>query len=401
MTDRFKLGFQSPKDFWFGKDLARCFFLAAFAGILGVCNSAGIHADEIRFERNSKERVLKGEIVVESQDGGVLFKTPDGKLWLIQPGELRDTKKDGKTPENLDSEQLGEAVLKDLPDGFRVYTTTHYVICYNTSKAYAKWIGSLYERLYRGYLGYWNNKRKWELKEPGAPLAIILFKDKAEYKRFVERELGEAADSMVAYYNLLTNRVAMYDLTGLADATDTQIARFVRQDSAYSMVATIVHEGTHQLVFNTGLQTRLADTPLWVNEGLAMYFETPDTSSSNGWRGIGIINRPRLIQLRRNMSQNKWIRLADLIGDDRPFQNTESSTSAYSAAWALNYYLFKKYPKQYVTYLQKLGEGRPLVYEADEEKMRKQRLELFEKHIGKDIADIEKDFYKYVRYRIK
>ena len=59
-------------------------------------------------------------------------------------------------------------------------------------------------------------------------------------------------------------------------------------------VSTIVHEATHQIAFNSGLHQRLSDCPKWFSEGVAMYCETPDLKSSEGWAGIGAVNRNRL-----------------------------------------------------------------------------------------------------------
>ena len=44
-------------------------------------------------------------------------------------------------------------------------------------------------------------------------------------------------------------------------------------------MATIVHEATHQIAFNCGMQQRYADIPLWLCEGMAVYFEAPDLAS--------------------------------------------------------------------------------------------------------------------------
>ena len=63
---------------------------------------------------------------------------------------------------------------------------------------------------------------------------------------------------------------------------------------AEQSVATIIHEATHQIAFNSGLQTRFADVPLWVSEGMAVFFETPDLQSAKGWRTIGAVNTTRL-----------------------------------------------------------------------------------------------------------
>src|SRR5690349_23883131 len=83
------------------------------------------------------------------------------------------------------------------------------------------------------------------------------------------------------YYSARTNRVALYDLS--ADETAGPLGDAASRDEVTrrlskfpSSVATVVHEAVHQLAFNTGLQVRYADNPMWVSEGLAMYFETPD-----------------------------------------------------------------------------------------------------------------------------
>ena len=48
-----------------------------------------------------------------------------------------------------------------------------------------------------------------------------------------------------------------------------------------------VNSGLFPVLDNTGLQTRYADNPFWVSEGLAVFFETPDLRSKNGWNAIG------------------------------------------------------------------------------------------------------------------
>ena len=77
------------------------------------------------------------------------------------------------------------------------------------------------------------------------------------------------------------------------------------------MVATIIHEATHQLAFNRGLQARFADVPLWVSEGIALYFETPDLRNSRGWQTVGAVNRVRLDRFRQYLTtgrRGRWSR---------------------------------------------------------------------------------------------
>src|SRR5213076_2929676 len=97
-------------------------------------------------------------------------------------------------------------------------------------------------------------------------------------------------------YSIQSNRIVLYDLTAGPDSrpakTLDDITRKIGQ-SPFN-VATVVHEATHQIAFNSGLHTRQADNPLWLTEGMAMYFETPDLSSKSGWKTVGVLNDLRL-----------------------------------------------------------------------------------------------------------
>ena len=169
----------------------------------------------------------------------------------------------------------------------------------------------MYERLYTAFTNYWTH-RGFKLHDPELPLVVLVFPDQSSYAKQGRAELGDAATSIIGYYSLKTNRVTMYDLTGvdaLRRAGDrrgsaAQINQMLARPEAEAMVATIVHEATHQIAFNCGLQVRFADVPLWVSEGIAVYFETPDLSSAQGLAGIGEVNRPRLERFREYLAKS-------------------------------------------------------------------------------------------------
>ncbi len=83
---------------------------------------------------------------------------------------------------------MAERLLAELPAGFRVHTTPHYVVCYNTSRTYAQWTSSLLERLYKAFTNYWENQG-FELREPEFPLPVLVFNDRETYDRFSRDEL--------------------------------------------------------------------------------------------------------------------------------------------------------------------------------------------------------------------
>ena len=345
-------------------------------------------------KRDSVEQELVGRIVVKAQDGGVLFETRDAALWTVPPEEQVRLSADAETFAPLADDELTQTLLKQLPAGFETVTTKHYVICFNTSRAYAQWCGSLFERLYQAFTNYWSS-RGFKLTEPEHPLVAIVFADSTSYKRFAQAELGAAVDSIIGYYSLKTNRMTMYDLTGTAGmagdrGSAAQITRTLSQPAAAKTVATIVHEATHQIAFNCGLHRRYADIPLWLSEGLAVYFETPDLDGAKGWRTIGKVNQPRLALFRLYGRTRPADSLQTLIRDDVRMRDGKLAPDAYAEAWALNYFLINAKAKQYQTYVQGLAEKKPLVWDEPEE-----RLAAFRAAFG-DLETLDREFLRYV-----
>jgi hypothetical protein len=371
--------------------------LFGLAAWLSIASDA--HALEyVTFRRDGKESQVSGRLIVKATDGGVMLMSADGQLWTVEAQELVSQRTDENPFVPYTAAQAGDAMLAELPAGFEVYTTAHYVICHNTSRAYAQWCGALFERLYGGFINFWARKG-FELHEPALPLVCVVFADEASYARFSKTELGDSTKSIVAYYSLRTNRVTMFDLTGVESlrrpndrrGLSAQINQMLARPEAERMVATTIHEATHQIAFNCGLQTRFADIPLWVSEGVAMYFEAPDLSSAQGWKTIGEINRPRLRGLRDYAARRPTNSLHSLIVDDKRLRDPRQAVDAYAEAWALNYFLIRQKPKQYVAYLKGLAAKGPLVWDEPEE-----RLEEFKAAFG-DLEKLDAEFVRHMQ----
>ncbi len=369
---------------------------------LATCLSAFLLADvvsamdKVTFERDKKVVTVEGEVVYEGAKGGILFRTRDGKLWMLEADEVKSKESDDKPFKGMTNEEMKAELLGEFPEGFKVHRTTHYVICYNTSTEYAKWLGGLYERVYRAFTNYWTG-HGFKLEEPRTPLVIALFKTEANYKSYAKKVLGVEPSGMIAYYNLLSNRVAMYDLTGLDQIRGVKgtgykrLQAILNHPAAAGQVATIVHEATHQIAFNTGLQTRFADWPFWVSEGMAMYFESPNLRSSRGWSGIGRVNSLRLPMFGDFLLERPANSLETLISDNTRFRDPKQIGVAYAEAWALNYFLTKKKRKAYFEYFKMLSKKPPLA-EDDPEK----RLKEFKQYFG-DLEQLDKEFLAYMK----
>src|SRR4051812_40417576 len=356
-------------------------------------------AESVTFLLKGKKQTVRGRTVVDAADGGVLFEGVDGVLWLIERNELQGREKLAKPFKPLAPVELSEQILAELPAGFRTYTTPHYVVCYNTSRAYAQWTGSLLERLFKAFTNYWQHQG-FDLHEPEFPLGVVVFADRSSYDQASHEDLPAGPGNIVGFYSLGSNRVNMFDLTGsevVSKQTGAaanrrgsmrEINQMLSQPAATPLVATVVHEATHQIAFNCGMQTRFADIPLWLCEGMAVYFEAPDLASRSGWQGIGRVNYPRLEKFRANLASWHDGSIEEMLRDSKRFRDPRTALDAYADAWALNYYLIKYQPKAYTAFLKDLAEKRPLIDDDP-----KHRLTEFRKHFG-DPRRLEQDFLK-------
>lgn len=343
--------------------------------VLWLAATPAFAVEKITFtDKQGERQMVAGKVEVEAQDGGVLLLADDGRLWTIQPEQVIERTTDSTPFAPIDSAEMQRRLLAEMPRGFQIHTTAHYVLCHNTSDRYVQWVGSLFEQLHRGFYAYWKNQG-WDLPEAEFPLVGLVFADRESFQQYAKDELGNAVAGVIGYYNLETNRMTTYNMP-----------------NAERNVATIIHEATHQLAYNSGLQKRFADNPMWVSEGLAVFFEAPDFNSPRGWRTIGRTNIVNLQRFHRYLRNRPEDSLMTLLSDDSRFRRGATTTDAYAEAWALNYFLLKTRRNEYVEYLQRLSKGERLQACSPRD-----RLEMFEDAIGMTLEDLEPQFLSFMR----
>jgi len=354
---------------------------------------AHLFADTVVILEGSQERTLEGEILLEAQDQSMLFQKRGGELLILAADQIKSKLESEIPTVPLTADEIAANLLKELPGDFKIKQTQHYVIAYQTEDDYAKWISTLYEKkLYKAYGTFSKKLLKLEPKEPQYPLVAIVFGSKPEYERYIfkqklQADLGDAP----AFYNQMSNRVIMYDLTfdlGDGNGPKRKLREILSRKEAIPMVATVVHEATHQLMHNRGLQTRMADRPLWINEGLAIYFEAPNRK---GWSRPGQTHHGRLECFRDYLAKSRPVNsIESLVANDQRFSGP-GVLQAYAESWALVHFLSKAMPDKLASYLESSA-AQPLCRSYSNE----ERLTEFEKHFG-DRKQLEKRFIKYIR----
>jgi hypothetical protein len=366
--------------------------LLAAAGVLaaGPAASAEEPADRARLELRvgGTTSTVDAAIVVEAADGGMLLELDDQRYRLVPPGGVAARRAAPPRAAAESPRAFGQRVLAELPAGFSLLTTRHYVVCFDTSRDYAQWCAALFERLHETFGNFWS-QAGLEIVDPPRPLVVVIFADRAAYERHAAGDLGAAADRVVGYYNLMSNRVTTFDLTGTdglaAGATRPggAAAEIMASPAAAGLVSTLVHEATHQMAFNCGMHRRLAPVPLWVSEGIATYFETPDLAADRGWRGVGAPNRSRLDQFLAGYREGD---IAAIVAADDRFRDADRPLDAYAAAWALTRHLTESKKAAFIAYLRDQAAKQPLAEESAPDRTR-----AFEAAFGGSVAALEKD----------
>jgi hypothetical protein len=369
--------------------------LLALILVLGQCANAAA-LERVLVNSDGREQKLTGKVVIEDSAGSMLLETDEGALWPLQADTILQRESDTEPMVPLNKEQLAQRLLQEMGPGFQVHESKHYVVVFNTTRVYAKWCSSLLEKLQKSFLYFWK-KRGAKVQPPTHPLAVLIFNNKASYIAHATPELGRSAGNAIGYYSLQTNRIVMYDLTGsqamLRESTKRgslkDITALVRHPRAEPLVATIIHEATHQIAYNCGLQTRFVDNPVWLSEGMAAYFETPDLASNRMWTGTDKVNPDRWNRFRKNVGNGTAANLKTLIADDQRLRNSRTAVDGYAEAWAWNYFLIKWHSKKYTQYLQAIAE-KPLLVQDD----RTTRLTEFQEHFGNNLQQLEAEFFR-------
>jgi len=142
---------------------------------------------------------------------------------------------------------------------------------------------------------------------------------------------------------------------------------------------------------NTGLFPRHVDTPRWIHEGLACYFENP---SDGTWAGIGAVSGRRLESYRTLSSRDRVHSNLNFIIRDEIFDLAASNAGtdfAYGQAWALTHFMIETHLKEFVGYYRVLGDLPPDV------SLNPELLQaLFARVCGSDIVSLDGEWRQYM-----
>ncbi len=259
---------------------------------------------------------------------GAAFGCADG---LIQPGIAAGD--DNLSPQQQAAQEFERARTRVRAVTRRpvlTLTSEQYQAIGDATEPFMKLTLDDCENLAREYLAYYQ-AHGFDVKRPPRRLTLVVFRDERPYLDFGRRFASGVSAYTWGFYSKLENWLVLFDFRNVP---------LNERGAGHKNVTTLVHEGTHQLTFNTGLLTRQCDAPRAVVEGIALYGEI---STLHGPPVPGQINAARLDDLAHIQRRRKWISATDLLTDDNAaFGNTlDHSLLAYAEGWLLVYYLMQ------------------------------------------------------------
>lgn len=341
-------------------------------------------------EASPKE--LSGRILIEAQDGGVLLEERNGRIRQLTPAMI-ESKANTSIPFSVMTEiELGDDLLSQVSTGFEIHQTDHYVICSNSAEEYSEVVGKLLEKVFEQYFKFMT-EQNIVVHPPAGKLPVIILQSEVEFKEFAAAQHPETSfEDTPGYYSLRENQVLLRDLIRDRSLRSATAIRKRLADQPLQ-VATMVHEAIHQLSFNTGLQIRMADNPVWLSEGLALYFEPIAPRSANLWTRPGLVSsRHHPVFVRHSENGMTKIPFRDLMSVDKAFLTPDSVATAYAESWGLISYLFRQQKEGMQKYLTKISLRKPLQRVSPEE-----RVAEFQDAFGKSPDEIERETVSFVR----
>jgi hypothetical protein len=369
-----------------------------------ACSAAVVVADEITFrDPLLGQRTMEVNVVGQTDLGDLLIESRDSRQWTVRKGDVVSYQRSARPVSLWSREELVGSLSGEFSSEFHQLETKNYIVIYSTSEAFAKDAGKLFERIKSVFENYLRKQLGFEPTALRQPMVAVIFGSQEEYVERLQAKLGPAARQTGGVYIPQENRLYLFDMLGGRDAEWFRRASSASKKSVEEIallletdtVSTVIHEGVHQVAYNTGFHDRHVCQPIWLVEGLATLLEVPDLDAKHRWAGVGQINWDRAEELKRHWGVVSGERLEQLISKDDSFRTAGASNLGYAQAWGLTYFLTKTRKESYCDYVHRINRRPKMVEYSAEDRLRD-----FEASFGQHPARMEPEFKRYLEKNV-
>ena len=234
----------------------------------------------------------------------------------------------------------------------------------------------LFEQSHRAFVTYMS-RRGVKIRKGRFPMIAVVYPDQPTmYSAF--ETLNIDVSRVSGLYSGDSNRVMTHD-----------------GGRSASIAATVRHEAAHQSAFNTGVHSRVNDTPRWITEGIGQMFEPAAMTTSNGGSNLSDrVNRESLRFIQQNVDPNsdrfREI-VVDLVSGEGMFESEARVDQAYAVSWAMMFYLAERDSRAFATLLNHTASRPPF-----EPYPRRERIRDLERITGEDLASLSNRIARYL-----
>jgi hypothetical protein len=258
------------------------------------------------------------------------------------------------------AQDTGAPNIADFP---RVGDTgsRYQVLCQN-SRQLALEVNGFMTAILGQYEKYFQN---WSAKDAAR---VIVFDNAEDFRKYAGGAVSLTHAGLAGYCHLKT------------DEAGNQFYELVTYESQ-NLWRVLAHEGFHQFIgYEQGQQI-----PIWLNEGMAQYFETSFIIGSQFH--VGQVSRSKLLYAQALIVNKQAPPLSQLIQWDRATFYANANV-AYPMSWALVYYLVNAHDERF-------GQSEFRRYMQDL-KYGQDDIRSFQRRFGADIDHWQADFENYI-----
>ena len=226
----------------------------------------------------------------------------------------------------------------------RHFAAEHYAIRTALSRDETKVLARHMDRVFEAYQKKFSSMGVRITRQ--GPLALHLFRTQEQYVRFMAKQDIDAANSGGMFFTRPR-------IQGMATFTQGRSAAETR--------AVLQHEGCHQFVF----QYFGSNLPVWVNEGLAQYFE--DGIFVSGKLKLDMANGRRIESVKAALREDRAVDFERMLAIDQAEwhaalkRDHAEAALLYDQAWSMVFFLATaedgRYVKPFREYLKGVSRG--------------------------------------------
>jgi hypothetical protein len=250
--------------------------------------------------------------------------------------------------------------LAQLGPRFSARYTPHFTILSDSETERTEQLGGLAEETW-SRVNNFAARLRLTTHPPTKKLLVIFFDTWEGYERFLRPDGFVISPNVPGFFDQFANRCVMFNAAGgplirdkrreltesgddLSPTSRPDLDEAQRRVSDHERLindTVIRHELAHLVLFNIGVQTTAMRDRRWLQEGLAMQFESEQPV--NAWRAADFLA----------LDPEKAAALCrTVIADPRPLApGAQASTHAYAASWAMVFFMSTEMPHAFAAYL--------------------------------------------------